>query len=362
MHNLLNMCILIFATSSSCIAAIADVEIICKNIEKLNFRYIGSILTCIGSESINSTCSESSVASIIDNDGVEVTDSVSIECLNIKEATFYFIPMKLTKKLPNLRALRIVRSNLMVVRKNNLKEIGSSLEYLDVTYNNLTFIDEDLFEYNPNLIAVFFYNNPISHINTNFYQNFKLLKNVIVAEFHPGTCLNHDFSSGAGHRVETFEWNHDNCSNVIPNIESELKIVKKYLCSYSNDEDYDYVAKVSVNPLKDYMIYTSSFSYDWNWTDSTTEDHMTTTDEMEDSIETEKENDDNQTLKKLISSLILNQKISYDNFIELKNKISYNNLRVGELIYECKEEIFLLDQKLNYLMEVMMQIRNVFAP
>lgn len=190
-----------------------DVQIICSQIEENSpWDVIGSQRQCKGHKSIKSIISGSSVSSVVHN-GLEVSNLVKITALNIDSATVEFIPFGIKKHFPNLKALHISSCGLLSVNKKNLKELGNSLEALSLTWNKLVSIDADLFQYNPNLKAVWLYNNPFRHIDPEFFTYLKNLRNLAVVSLTNAGCIDQEFDKQKGDNLSAFYWFHQLCTD-----------------------------------------------------------------------------------------------------------------------------------------------------
>lgn len=226
------------AEPQSCQSAINNVEIICEEIANVEFLRVGFLSTCLGDKSITSLYPESPVSSVLFIDRSAVENFEEIEGLVIKQATVRFFPNDITSKLPNLKSILLETSGMLTIDKNDLKELGSSLEYLALGANSITSIDADLFEYNSNLITVSLRGNPIRHIEPEFFANLRNMENVQWVNLGGLACMNQVFNTENGHEMETFEWEHGSCFNETARIETRLapknariqKSLKSELC------------------------------------------------------------------------------------------------------------------------------------
>lgn len=168
-------------TQSRHITSEENLGLICTNIRHEGWWLIGTVVTCYGKISITSTFSDSTVSSVVHTNGSKVANFEEITALNIYGPTLTnFIPSGIKSQFPNLKALQISDCGLFSVNKENLKEFGKALGHLDLSYNLLTSIDGDLFQYNPNMKVISLNDNPIFHIDSEFFTNLKSLKSVEV--------------------------------------------------------------------------------------------------------------------------------------------------------------------------------------
>lgn len=238
----------LFATEpQSCQSALNNVEIICEEIANVEFLLVGFLSTCLGDRKISSLYPESPVSSVLFSDRSAVENFEEIEGLVIKQATVRFFPIDITNKLPNLKSILLETSGLLIIDKNDLKELGSSLEYLALGSNSITSIDADLFEFNPNLITISLRGNPIRHIEPELFANLKNMENVQWVNLGGLACMNQVFNTENGHDMETFEWEHGNCFNETARIETRLapknaRIQKSLKSEYCLNEKMDLIA------------------------------------------------------------------------------------------------------------------------
>lgn len=147
------------------------------------------------------------------NNKTEVTNLAQITGLQFERAKLNFIPYGIGNNFSNLKLLIISSCGLLNVNKDNMKDIGNSLELLSLTDNKLIFIDADLLEYNSNLRIIWLYDNRIRHIDPEFFLNLNKLKSLNVVDMKPAGCMKQSFYTSKGHDIATFKWNNDNCTD-----------------------------------------------------------------------------------------------------------------------------------------------------
>lgn len=216
MENLLKLSLIVilplFVKSQSCSERENNVTIVCSHSVDKKYDIIGSLVTCKSNSTVV-TVPGSSVSSVIHSNGSEIDNCNSIEALEITSSIIKFIPSGINASFPNLKALNIGYSGLLSINKEDLREFGESLELLKIVGNFITFIDADLLDYNPGLVAIYLYNNPIRHIAPAFFTNLRNFENASIVEFSPVDCMDRDFSILKGHDLTTFEWKNERCFN-----------------------------------------------------------------------------------------------------------------------------------------------------
>lgn len=207
-----------------------SIEIICSEIGSFAFKTVGPTLTCKGGSAVTSKIPQSVVTSVQYSNGTTVKNLSEIIGLWIEDApSVKFIPTGIKRKFPNLNTLVIYKSGLLSVDKKNLKEFGHSLEYLNLGFNSLTFIDADFLEFNPNIRHVELLENPIRHIDPGFFTNLKNLQRVTHVDFNSVGCMSQRFPTASGNVMATFKWNNEECTDETARIDTENLIDEK-LC------------------------------------------------------------------------------------------------------------------------------------
>lgn len=297
--------------SQSCLVSWNKVDIICSKIEDGQFNHVGTILTCIGSTRISSQNPESSVSSVVNEDGAPITNLSQLRAFSIGHAAIKFIPSGIKSKFQNLQALHIYNSGLLAVNKENLKEFGSTLEWIWLDGNLLTSIPADLFEYNMNLRQFVLNANPIRHIESAFFTNLKNLK--VITSIHIGytTCMHQGFEFSQGDNIETHKWNYKNCIDYTAGIETQLRpINERVKQGLSNDLCLsDQIHDSTVEILTNDDVHASSF--------------IVSFDTLDNSIEQLKS--ENQEVREQISHLIRENK-------KLKCQINSIDMKLDNLI------------------------------
>lgn len=206
------------------------VYIVCSNISIGEFPYVEDVLVCIGDKKMNLTIPGSYVSSVVHSNGSKVTNHSDIEGLNIFDSTVHFIPNGIKSQFPKLKLLDIERSGLLSVKMENLRDFGDMLVFLDLHGNKLTSIDANLLDHNPNLQAIYLNGNPIRHIEPAFFTNLKSFKSIKQFNFESTGCINQDFDSPLyHHKIETYIWNYEKCTDETAKIETQ-HLINEALC------------------------------------------------------------------------------------------------------------------------------------
>lgn len=110
----------------------------------------------------------------------------------------YFIPNGIDKAFPDLWYITIRHSNMMAVSSRNLQPF-SKITYLDLSWNQLQYLPENLFKHNKNLTTLWLNDNRIILIHE--------------TAFSALTCYN--FLNLNNNRCYSVMYQHQNCTNKI---------------------------------------------------------------------------------------------------------------------------------------------------
>lgn len=224
-------------TQSCQTSTTGEVEIICSSVEKVDWSYIGSQLTCRGDKSITWTLPDSSVTSVVYSNRSEVTNLTKITALKIDGAVVNFLSSGIKSHFTSLKGLQIRQSGLLSVSKEDLRQFGNSLEMLSLSINKLISINLDLLDYNPNLRAIYLNDNPLRYIQENFFTNLKNLKNLKFVNLERVNCMSQYFdTSKLGHILAIFIWNNGRCVSETARIETSLAPINARVQQSLNNE------------------------------------------------------------------------------------------------------------------------------
>jgi hypothetical protein len=88
-----------------------------------------------------------------------------------------FFPQELQKFHSNIKLIYILSSGLKELHQSDLKPF-TQLEELNLSFNKIEIIDEDLFEFNSKLAYIHLAGNKIYHINPDVFDNLNSLKSL----------------------------------------------------------------------------------------------------------------------------------------------------------------------------------------
>lgn len=192
------------------------IELTCLDVFINTYSFVGQLVQCDVDSAIVTTSPKTSIVSVSYQKESELTDNRKIGALCIENApSIKFIPNGINVQLSNLRAFLVKDSGLLSVSNVNLRQFGSSLEILDLTGNELSYIDADLFDFNPNLKDITFYNNPIRHISPDFFKNLQTMDSIDFIGLDKLSCMSQNFAGylDIDNDLKTFSWKNEACFN-----------------------------------------------------------------------------------------------------------------------------------------------------
>ena len=130
------------------------------------YTILGYIYQCEVKNNPNIVSQESAyINSIYGAHGISKTND-DVFGFYANQKTIKYFPSNLHKFFKNLKAIHLDPSQLQEIHQSDLKYFPD-LIYFDLVYNSIEVIEEGLFEFNPNLQFVRFYESKIVHIDPN---------------------------------------------------------------------------------------------------------------------------------------------------------------------------------------------------
>lgn len=223
--SLILFCIISSTKSESCPALVTNVHITCDGVIYAAHRVVGETLTCYdnGLISVVSRLPDSRVVAPVNfRNGTEVKNIADIEALWIYYGNVRFIPKGISNIFRNLRVLAIEISGILAINRENFKEFGNKLEFVSFYQNSITSIDENVFDYNPNLRHIYLADNPIKYIDSRFFENLKILSRIEYVSLEGQDCINQVYDRKKHGDISSFKWKDNKCTNENGKIESML--------------------------------------------------------------------------------------------------------------------------------------------
>jgi len=148
----------------------------------------GPVYTCEIQNTLNITSRESAVihSETGYHVGYESNDDVtcfwSVNALRVIE----YFPRNLENIFTNLKIIKIAYGRLKEIKQSDLKPF-SNLVFLGLEYNDIKFLEDGLFAYNPELTYINLYGNKITHIGIQVFENLNKLSGLYLGS---NTCIN----------------------------------------------------------------------------------------------------------------------------------------------------------------------------
>lgn len=141
--------------------------------------------------------------------------------LFINKKKLYFMPKNFGEIFKNLKYLAVWDSKLMEVSQSDLKQYPN-LVYLCLRFNNVEYLDQDLFKFNPKLEYVRLFGNKIQEIHSTAFDGLTSLKTL---NLERNICVDKMFVNSVD-KVQQFLANLPNLcqfSNEIANFTESLE-------------------------------------------------------------------------------------------------------------------------------------------
>lgn len=124
-----------------------------------------------------------------------------------------YFPLELTTFLPNLSGVGISHSKMVEIHSSDLQQIGKNIEILMMRFNEIEILEADLFQFNPNLLAIGFYGHKLKHIEDGAFRGLEKL-----------TILN--FGEPSGSCIDGMAWNRSEVITLVEKAELQCKELK----------------------------------------------------------------------------------------------------------------------------------------
>lgn len=163
---------------------------------------------------------EMEISKVLANNGSEIEEYHVIEAVHIQDATsIKFIPI-FKNVLINLKAILIAKCGLKYIFVDDMKQFGADLEFASFHGNEISYLADDLFRFNVNLMYVSLAANPIKQIHPEFRENLNAHRSIKRFVIGGGidACVNYvSLNLTTGDRIDDLQWNNKECSDDIVN-------------------------------------------------------------------------------------------------------------------------------------------------
>lgn len=143
-----------------------------------------------------------------------------------------FLPSGIKEMFPNLKVLDIKKCGLMHLDVNDMLQFGSDIVAIHLERTRLTVLENNLFQFNTNLMSISIIENPLKYIDPQFFDNLKRRKGTLETVELNGDCScieygGRKFKKSEGHDIETFMWHIDDCNDIDVKVENEGRYYKR---------------------------------------------------------------------------------------------------------------------------------------
>jgi len=136
------------------------------------------------------------------------------------QKTIKFFPKDLDKFFKNLKSIYIQSCKLKEIHQSDLK-VFPNLVYIFLVYNEIEVIEDGLFDFNPDLEYIGFYEGKLVHIDPNVFDRLNNLSNVLLSLVR---CVNTNFLDSIEQVQEGIKLIKSKCSNSeLLSLENQIK-------------------------------------------------------------------------------------------------------------------------------------------
>lgn len=172
--------LIIFLTASSVFSdyQYSEVNLVCSRVTQKKINHISDKLFFCESTISIQTFFNTRLNNVYIAENVVKNKSSHINALSLKNMTnFTFLPFEITKDW-NLKAFEIENSGLMHIDQHDMQQFGMHILHVRFFRTKLTVLENNLFQFNPNLISISFELNPLKHIGPMFFENLKKMRHL----------------------------------------------------------------------------------------------------------------------------------------------------------------------------------------
>lgn len=197
----------------------------CSTVDKFNGspRVISSNLVIESSKTF--------VRKVVFNNRSEFdTSEIKLMKIFTKSKSVKFMPAGIKKLFPMLTTIDIQKSGLSHLEKNDMLQFGDALVFANFRMNDLTALEGNLFDYNPNLKYIWLNDNPLKYINPSLFESFKTMKSLEYVSLAKSSCINQSSHSPAVENWNTYSCRDEDAKNeTTRRISNRVEFFKVYI-------------------------------------------------------------------------------------------------------------------------------------
>jgi len=149
---------------------------------------LGITYHCIVQNFVNITSLDAAQIDSISGPHLAVNNNDNVVAISVGQGQIHYFPRGLNKILRNLKGITFTNTGLKEIHQSDLKDFPK-LVNLFLHHNNLEILEENLFEFNPNMEWINLGSNKISHIDPNVFARLNKLSYLYL---NSNTCISMD--------------------------------------------------------------------------------------------------------------------------------------------------------------------------
>jgi len=147
---------------------------------------LGTIYYCSIQNAVNITSLDATQVDSISGSHQAGYNNDNVEAIQVTQGQIHYFPRGLNKLFKNLKGISFHKTGLKEVHQSDLKDFPKMMN-LYLYSSDLEVIEENLFEFNPNLEYIYLIRNKITHIDPTVFNNLTKLKTLFL---NSNTCIN----------------------------------------------------------------------------------------------------------------------------------------------------------------------------
>ena len=189
--------------------SVMSASIECDYNNNMNYHVLGNIYRCEVKNNPNIISDETAVISGINGQHQGTKTNNDVLGFLAASKTIQVFPKGLEKFFNNIKLIHIYKCELKEIHQNDLKAFPH-LVIFALSFNEIEVIEEGLFDFNPNLEYVLFYESKIIHIDSNVFDNLSKLR---YFWFGSVPCVSKDIVNSRKEVLEAIKVVKSKCSN-----------------------------------------------------------------------------------------------------------------------------------------------------
>lgn len=191
-----------------------ETDIVCNKVTYETFDYVGKVKSCyVKSSKLSVINLNTRLRNVLYENPATVDSNATQKMCMIGAPNLHFLPTGLNKFFPELKVLEVHQSFLTHIDQLDMKQFGTNLQWISIQNTLLTYLEGDLFEFNSKLAYVDFEGNPLQYIGPQLFKSFIEMGTLKEIDFRTCECIDKEFKSKTGHKLDTFIWNMS-CSDL----------------------------------------------------------------------------------------------------------------------------------------------------